>query len=134
MNDCKEYDKYLYDVNAECDISQQKVDKNATKGVEVVVNPCEKEVRADIKIKQFKKVKIWGQIKDQCGCFVAGATVTLSKIIKKCGCQDVVFIEQTISDKHGIYCFTICVDDCSERYRICANKKGCKTEPRSTFK
>ena len=130
MNDCKEFDKYLYDVNAECDVKQRKGDK----GVEVMINPCEKEVRADIKIKQFKRVKIWGQIKDQCGCFVAGATVTLSKITKKCGCPEVVLIEQTISDKHGIYCFTICVDDCSEKYRICANKKGCKTEPKSAFK
>ena len=63
MNDCKEYDKYLYDVNLGLDKDKKK-DKN---GVEILVNPCEKELRADIKIKQSKKVKIWGQIKDQCG-------------------------------------------------------------------
>ncbi len=130
MNDCKEYDKYLYDVKLGLDKSKKK-EKN---GVEILVNPCEKELRADIKIKQSKKVKIWGQIKDQCGCLVAGAVVTLSKVVKNCECSEVVFIEQTVSDKHGIYCFTVCIDDCHEKYKLCAYKKGCKTEPKSVFK
>lgn len=93
--------------------------------LDVDVNYCESEIRADVVVSEYSSVRLWGRIVNCDGKPVANALIKLLKVV--C-CGDKVSyngIAHTISDCDGFYQFELCsCDDNGDKscYRILVSK------------
>lgn len=109
-----------YDKN-DCNHPICKDDKKEIIGESVDVNvkkPCESEIKADITVKEWKSVRIWGQIKN---CYGNPISQVLVKLLR-CDCGDFKGVAHTISDCDGFYQFDLCPKTANGNYKIIASK------------
>ncbi|MGL4800951.1 MULTISPECIES: hypothetical protein [Peptostreptococcaceae] len=91
--------------------------------LELDVNYCESEIRADIVVSEFKSVRLWGQVINCDGRPIPNALVKLLKV--ECYGKHISYkgIAHTISDCEGFYQFDLCGnaddDDC---YKLLVSK------------
>lgn len=90
--------------------------------IEFDVKKDDCEIRADVKVKSKKCVRIWGRVKDCYGKPVEEALVKLVKRVKKGDRWYFEGIAHTITDCEGFYQFDICDDDCKTSFRIIVSK------------
>lgn len=82
--------------------------------LDVEVNYCESEIRADIIVQEQKSVRLWGRIINCNGEPVSNALIKLLKV-ENCGnYYTYVGVAHTISDCEGFYQFELCT--CSDEY------------------
>lgn len=84
--------------------------------LDVNVNKCDCEVRADIMVAEFNSVRLWGRVVNCDGKPVSNALVKLLKVVcqgDRVGYQGVA---HTVSDCDGFYQFEVCNlhDGCEE--------------------
>jgi hypothetical protein len=91
--------------------------------INVELNKCDCEVRADIKVERKHCIRIWGQVTDCSGKPVSEALVKLLKPYPKQGCVEYAGISHTVTDCLGFYQFDVCFcDDDKSKYRILVGK------------
>ncbi|MEG0857417.1 MAG: hypothetical protein RSG52_13160 [Terrisporobacter sp.] len=93
--------------------------------LEVDVNYCESEVRADVVVSEYNSVRLWGRILNCDGRAVSNALVKLLKV-EHCG-KEVTYkgISHTISDCEGFYQFELCGNhDEKDCYKILVSKSA----------
>lgn len=93
--------------------------------VDVNINYCDSEIRADIMVSEFNSIRLWGRVINKDGDPVKDALVKLLKIERLPNCQyKFVGVAHTISDCEGFYQFEIspCANEDSSSYRILVNK------------
>ncbi|MEG1142312.1 MAG: hypothetical protein RSE41_07715 [Clostridia bacterium] len=108
--------------NAECNCSSN---FNIVSGnsLDLDVNYCESEIRADIVVSEYSSVRLWGRIVNCDGSPIANALIKLLKV--ECCGDHVTYkgISHTISDCDGFYQFELCTadkdDDC---YKLLVSK------------
>lgn len=87
------------------------------------LNRCDCEVRADIKVETKNCVRIWGQVTDCYGKPVKDALVKLIKPYFSKGCIEYTGVAHTVTDCLGFYQFDICqCDDEKAKYRVLVSK------------
>lgn len=96
--------------------------------VDIVVNKCDSEIKADIVVSEFNSIRVWGQIKNCYGNPVSNALIKLIKVIKTCNGCKYEGVAHTISDCNGFYQFDICEDTSSNCYKILVGKSATGTE------
>ncbi|MGL6105704.1 hypothetical protein [Romboutsia sp.] len=79
--------------------------------LDVDVNYCESEIRADIVVSEFKSVRLWGRVVNCEGKPVSNALVKLLKVICDGSCMYYQGVAHTISDCDGFYQFELCSCD-----------------------
>lgn len=107
------------EINHSCQVCSD--DKNGIVGesIDIVLKDvCESEIKAEITVKEFESVRIWGQVKDSCGCPMPR---TLLKLLR-CDCENFSGIAHTISDCQGFYQFDLCKKTEGGKYRIIAGR------------
>lgn len=91
--------------------------------INVELNKCDCEVRADIKVERKHCVRIWGQVTDCYGKPVREALVKLLKPYYCKGYIDYVGVAHTVTDCLGFYQFDVCYsDDDKSKYRVLVGK------------
>lgn len=93
--------------------------------VDIVVNKCDSEIKADIIVSEFNSIRIWGQVKNCNGQPVAHVLVKLLKVIKTCNGFKYEGVSHTISDCSGFYQFDICDNLSCNHYKILVGKSVC---------
>ncbi|MGL5381202.1 hypothetical protein [Clostridium sp.] len=87
------------------------------------VNYCEAEIRADVVVSEYNSVRLWGQIINCEGKPVPNALIKLLKV--ECKGKQVSYkgIAHTISDCEGFYQFELCGNhDKSDCYKLLVSK------------
>lgn len=92
--------------------------------LDVNVNNCESEIRADVVVAEYNSVRLWGRVLNCDGKPVANALIKLLKV--NC-CNDNASykgIAHTISDCNGFYQFELCSseEDNDACYKILVSK------------
>lgn len=93
--------------------------------LDVDVNYCESEIRADIVVSEHSSVRLWGRVINCDGDPVKDALVKLLKVeCLKNGKQKYVGVAHTISDCEGFYQFELSpyLNEDSSCYRVLVNK------------
>lgn len=118
-NDCGCSPKY----NNDCGCSS-KYNIVSGNSVDLNVNYCESEIRADVVVSEYSSVRLWGRIVNCDGEPIANALIKLLKV--KCEGNRVHYtgIAHTVSDCEGFYQFELCsCDDHDDAcYRILVSK------------
>lgn len=101
-----------------CDLTM--IDGNS---IDIILNGCDSEIKADIYVREFESVRLWGQIKGCNGKPVPYALLKLVKVIKKpCGTCEYHGISHSISDCQGFYQFDLCAKEKNAKYKILVSK------------
>lgn len=114
--------KFEYNNNCNCSPESTVAVGNS---LEVDINYCESEVRADVIVSEYNSVRLWGRILNCDGKAVANALVKLLKV-EHCG-KEVNYkgISHTISDCEGFYQFELCGNnDNNDCYKILVSKSA----------
>lgn len=113
-------DKYKYNINCKCNklILGNSVDIN------VDLNNCESEIRADIIVSEYNSIRLWGQILNCKKLPVKDALVKLVKVIYSSNGNKYQGISHTLSDCEGFYQFDLCSKDRNTCYKIIVNKSN----------
>lgn len=90
--------------------------------VDIVVNKCDSEIKADITVSEFNSIRLWGQVKNCNGQPVANALIKLVKVIKTCTGFKYEGVSHTISDCNGFYQFDICDNLSCDHYKVLVGK------------
>jgi hypothetical protein len=95
------------------------------------INHCESEIRADIVVSEHNSVRLWGRILNCEGQPVSNALVKLLKV--ECYNDQILYkgIAHTISDCDGFYQFELCSQDCDKKeccYKIIVSKAAYGSE------
>lgn len=90
--------------------------------VDININNCECEVRADVVLSEYKAVRLWGRVINCDGEPVEKALIKLLKVEYDCNHEYYIGIAHTISDCNGFYQFELCNYDDKSRYKILVNK------------
>jgi hypothetical protein len=97
--------------------------------INVELNKCDCEIRADIKVERKHCVRIWGQVTDCFGKPVQEALVKLLKPYYAQGHIEYSGIAHTLTDCLGFYQFDVCYcDEDKTRYRILVGKPAVGSE------
>lgn len=88
------------------------------------LNKCDSEVRADIEVGKSKKccVRVWGQVKDCDGNPVEDAQVKLLKSYYYHGKMEFEGVAHTTTDCMGFYQFDVCIKNEHDKFRIIVGK------------
>ena len=111
-----------YTNNYDCDCDYTLVSGNS---LDMDINYCESEIRADIVVHEYKSLRLWGRIINCDGEPVANALIKLLKVVYQGGYYTYKGIAHTVSDCDGFYQFelTSCDDDDEETcYKILVSK------------
>lgn len=95
--------------------------------VDIEIDGCNSDIKADIIVSDFNTVRLWGQVKTCNGQPVAKALIKLLKVVhKQYGCE-YQGIAHTVSDCKGFYQFDLCPDEIGCSYKILVSKAiiGC---------
>lgn len=106
--------------NCNCSSNYNIVSGNS---LDIDVDYCEPEIRADIVVSEYKSVRLWGRIINCDKEPVENALVKLLKV--ECDGNHTYYkgIAHTISDCEGFYQFELCdYDDGCSHYKILVNK------------
>ena len=89
----------------ECNCDGSVVSGNS---LDLDINYCESEIRADVVVSEYSSVRLWGRIVNCDGKPVPNALVKLLRV--ECDCKKVYYtgIAHTVSDCDGFYQFEIC--------------------------
>lgn len=99
--------------------------------VDICIDRCVSEIKADITLFEYSTIRVWGQVKNCYGRPICGVLLKLVKVFD-CDCKGESYegIAHTTSDNNGFYQFEICSDDPHRHYKILASKaifgKECK--------
>ncbi|MEG2295357.1 MAG: hypothetical protein RSB96_01255 [Oscillospiraceae bacterium] len=101
-----------------CDLTM--IDGNS---IDIILNGCDSEIKADIHVREFQSIRLWGQIKGCNGKPVPYALLKLVRVIKKpCGDCEYQGVSHSISDCQGFYQFDLCAKDKNAKYKILVSK------------
>ena len=109
--------------NEKCDLSM--INGNS---IDVILNNCDTEIKADIVVSEFNSVRLWGQVKNCDGQPISNALLKLIKVVKGSHGCEYQGIAHTVSDCDGFYQFDICAEDDNDAYKIIVNKSATGTE------
>ncbi|MGL4913488.1 MAG: hypothetical protein ACRC3Y_13775 [Romboutsia sp.] len=118
--------KYEFNNNCTCSSETTVVSGNS---LEVDVNYCESEIRADVVVEEYSSVRLWGQIVNCDGKPISNALIKLLKV-ELCG-KHVTYrgVSHTISDCEGFYQFELCGNnEDHECYKLLVSKAACGPE------
>jgi hypothetical protein len=90
--------------------------------VDIDVNHCDCEIRADVVVSEYQAVRLWGRIVNCEGKPVANALIKLIKIECDCKYEHYVGVAHTISDCEGFYQFELCNYDDRSSYKLLVSK------------
>ena len=107
--------------NCDCNKSWECTTFNGN-SVDIDINNCECEIRADVVLSEYKAVRLWGRVVNCDGKPIENALIKLVKI--ECDCNHEYYrgIAHTISDCEGFYQFELCNYDDKSRYKLLVNK------------
>ena len=90
--------------------------------VDININNCECEIRADIVLSEYKAVRLWGRVVNCEGKPIENALIKLVKF--ECDCKHEYYrvIAHTISDCKGFYQFELCNYDDKSKYKLLVSK------------
>jgi hypothetical protein len=110
-----------YDCNCRTDFCDNAIIGNA---LDLDLNKCDSEVRADIRVGKTKKncIRVWGQVKDCEGRPVPEAQVKLLKSYYYHGNIEFEGVAHTTTDCLGFYQFDVCLEDEHTKFRIIVGK------------
>jgi len=112
--------------NHDCGCHAEKCENITGNALDLDLNRCDSEVRADIKVGKSKEccVRVWGQIKDCDGNPVKDALIKLLKSYYFHGKIEFEGVAHTTTDCMGFYQFDVCIKDEHEKsnYRILVGK------------
>ena len=116
--------KNMYQNSCKCNCSSG-LSIASGNSLDVDVNYCESEIRADIVVSEFNSVRLWGRIVNCEGKPVVNALIKLVKVVCE-GCH-VYYqgVAHTISDCDGFYQFELCScdeDDETPCYKVLVSK------------
>lgn len=108
--------------NCECSCDYTVVSGNS---LDVDVNYCESEIRADIVVSEYSSVRLWGRIVNCDGKPIANALIKLLQVECHANKEYYKGIAHTVSDCDGFYQFELCA--CAEKvdsscYKILVSK------------
>lgn len=86
-------------------------------------NSCTAEIQANVTICEFRSVRIWGQILNDCQEPVPNALVKLVKLIQTESDTQYQGIAHTVSDCDGFYQFDICSNE-NAWYKLLVGKSN----------
>ena len=112
--------KYDFNNNCTCNSESTIVTGNS---LDVDVNYCESEIRADIVVSEFNSVRLWGQIINCDGNPIPNALIKLLKV--ECCGKHVTYkgVAHTISDCEGFYQFELCSNnEKNDCYKLLVSK------------
>lgn len=93
--------------------------------VDIALQGCDSEVKADIVVTEYNSVRLWGQVTNCNGDPVPNVLLKLVKVVKDCSGRCLYQgIAHTVSDCYGFYQFDLCADDPNAVYRVLANKSA----------
>lgn len=92
------------------------------KSVDININSCDCEIRADVVLSEYKAVRLWGRVLNCDGEPVENALIKLVKVEYNCNHECYVGVAHTISDCNGFYQFELCNYDNKSRYKLLVNK------------
>lgn len=90
--------------------------------VDIVLNKCDSEIKADVIVSEYNSIRLWGQVKNCNGQPIANALVKLIKVIKTCNGIKYEGVSHTISDCDGFYQFDICDNSPCNHYKVLVGK------------
>lgn len=106
--------------NCNCNMDSTVISGNS---LDLDVNYCESEIRADVIVSEYNSVRLWGRIMNTEGEPVANALLKLIKVKSKGKNTTYTGIAHTVSDCDGFYQFDICGEyDKDEYYKLLVNK------------
>ena len=105
--------------NLVCDNSM--IDGNS---IDVILEGCDSEVRADVIVSEFNSIRLWGQVRNCDGDPVSNVLCKLVKVVKNGDMCQYQGIAHTVSDCEGFYQFDICVDIPGRCYKVLVNKSA----------
>lgn len=113
-----------------CNCNHIKCDHSLINGnsIDINIEGCESEIKADIVVSEFCSIRLWGQIKTCNGAPVKNALLKLVKVnVKPCGCE-YQGIAHTVSDCNGFYQFDLCDIEKDACYKVIVGKAstGCE--------
>jgi hypothetical protein len=90
--------------------------------IDVKVDGCNSEIKANIVVSTRQSTRLWGQIKTGDGQPVADALIKLIKVVQgKCECE-YQGIAHTVSDCKGFYQFDLCPEETGACYKVIVGK------------
>ncbi len=117
-------ERLKYNMNNYCDLSM--INGNS---IDIALQGCDSEIKADIVVSEFNSVRLWGQILNCDGEAVSNALLKLVKIVIDCNGKCLYQgIAHTVSDCNGFYQFDLCADDPCAKYKVLVNKSATGTE------
>lgn len=78
--------------------------------IDIDVQGCESEIRADIIVSAYNSIRLWGRVIDCNGDGVENALIKLVKVECTSHGKEYHGIAHTISDCEGFYQFEVCAD------------------------
>lgn len=90
--------------------------------IDVVVNKCDSEIKADIIVSEINSIRLWGQVKNCHGTPVPNVLLKLVRVTKTCSGYKYDGIAHTISDCNGFYQFDVCYTPSGVCYKVIASK------------
>lgn len=112
--------KYSMDNGCNCSSSYNIVSGNS---LDLDVNYCESEIRADIVVSEHNSVRLWGRVVNCEGEPISCALIKLLKVECNGSCVKYHGVAHTISDCDGFYQFELC--DCpntNDCYKLLVSK------------
>ena len=111
--------------NCDCNISSNCTVFNGN-SVDINLNSCDCEIRADVVLSEYKAVRLWGRVVNCDGKPVENALIKLVKVEYGCDCdckhEYYRGIAHSISDCNGFYQFELCNYDDKSKYKLLVNK------------
>lgn len=90
--------------------------------MDVQINDCDSEIKADITVSEVRSIRLWGQVKNYEGKPIAGAMVKLIKVFS-CECNyEYQGVAHTLSDGRGFYQFDISPEEAGSCFKIIVSK------------
>ena len=111
-----------YEINNNCTYSSESTIITGN-SLDLDVNYCESEIRADVVVSEFNSVRLWGQVLNCDGIPIPNALVKLLKV--ECCGKNINYkgIAHTISDCEGFYQFELCGNgDENDCYKLLVSK------------
>lgn len=113
-------------MNTNCNINNCDLSMINGNSIDIKMQGCDSEIKADILVKEYNSTRVWGQVRNCDGKPIANALLKLVKVVHDAdGTCFYQGIAHTVSDCEGFYQFDVCIDECcSSEYKILVGKSS----------
>jgi hypothetical protein len=127
-----------YQYYGKCDVTKNDCDLiigNVSKDIEITRDIDASDIRADLKVKKVRTIRLWGRVEDHNNKPVDNALVKLVREVKDSyDRKEYVGVADSITDCNGFYQFSICVDENNipAVFKVFVGKQALKSSIRIT--